>query len=260
MSDIIVSQRTKYEVICPECGQKTKLSKKMEYGYCNICTSKISLKDAENRNISIGLISSLSGKEIDDILIDDKNLDMDKAEVASERGSNIASLFLGTHYFMKDDYKKAKVYFGRSAAQGVPDGKLATFINEIGLSTQDLDTFSEEYVQEMLKQAKAIDQSKLKYLSKNTIRVFNNSIEAVEEVVKERDISRNRKSYTSYSGSYSGGYSGSYVADQPLSNSELRELNDKITSGLWNPTAIDNSNLTDSQKEQLKTYNMIYGD
>ena len=73
---------------------------------------------------------------------------------------------------------------------------------------------------------------------------------------------RNRQSYSGgYSSGYSGGYSSSYGSDRSLSDSELRDLNQSITHGLWNPSAIDSrTDLTDSQKEQLKSYNRIHGD
>lgn len=46
-----------------------------------------------------------------------------------------------------------------------------------------------------------------------------------------------------------------------LTEDELRNYNDNVLGGDWNPGAIDRDpNLTDSQKEQLKDYNRIWGD
>ena len=46
-----------------------------------------------------------------------------------------------------------------------------------------------------------------------------------------------------------------------LTTEEMREYNQKKCLDLWNPHVIDNDpDLTDSQKEQMKNYNRIWGD
>ena len=49
--------------------------------------------------------------------------------------------------------------------------------------------------------------------------------------------------------------------DEKLSEDQLREYNRTICNDFWNPGAIDsNPNLTESQKQQLKDYNRVWGD
>lgn len=46
-----------------------------------------------------------------------------------------------------------------------------------------------------------------------------------------------------------------------LTREQMKEYNRDKLHDFWNPTAIDNDpNLTESQKEQLKDYNRIWGD
>lgn len=93
---------------------------------------------------------------------------------------------------------------------------------------------------------------------------LQDGISRAERVLQKKEAEeaerRQYNSISSYSDSYYGGYYGSYDADRSLSASELLELNHQITGGLWNPSAIDHSDLSDSQKKQLKDYNRIYGD
>ena len=49
--------------------------------------------------------------------------------------------------------------------------------------------------------------------------------------------------------------------DVYLTDEELRDYNNNILGGNYNPQAIDaDPNLTESQKEQIKNYNRIWGD
>lgn len=52
-----------------------------------------------------------------------------------------------------------------------------------------------------------------------------------------------------------------YPYDEPLTEEQMREYSHRNCLDLWNPSVIDNDpNLTDSQKQQLKDYNRIWGD
>ncbi len=46
-----------------------------------------------------------------------------------------------------------------------------------------------------------------------------------------------------------------------LTREQMQEYNRNNLHGLWNPSAIDNDpNLTETQKEQMKDYNRVWGD
>lgn len=246
------------EVVCPECGEKIKLSKKMEYGYCKTCTSKLKFADAENRNLSIELLKSLSGAEIDKILNDNKYFNVEKAEIASDNGSIRGSIYMGDYYLVKmeEKYTDAKKYFERATLNGILDGEYGSKFCDIGIEVKNFTDNSEKRIKKLISELRKTDKSKLKYISDDCLDYISRAMAALEDVIKEHEERNRKREYSSYS--YS---SSSYVADRRLSDSEMREYHNNKCLGLWNPSAIDNDpSLTASQKQQLKDYNRIWGD
>lgn len=71
-------------------------------------------------------------------------------------------------------------------------------------------------------------------------------------------------SYSGYSGSYSGSYGGSYTSSTPMSRADMQQYIDDKCHGMFSYGGIEtienDSSLTASQKEDLKTHLMIWGD
>lgn len=206
---------------------------------------------------------------------------------AAEGGCSDAALWVALEFAQaliveKNDISKAKV--ASSAKQIQEFTQLANGCGQKDLCTA-LDVWSYVYTKqnglvsyastrEKLDELKGMKKrvSPLSSCKNEIVRIFaeeanselQNGISSAEKNIAKKEAEeaerRRRSSSSSYSGGYSGGYSGSYAADQPLSPSELYNLNNKITGGLWNETAIEHSDLSDSQKQQLKDYNRIYGD
>ena len=247
-------------VVCPECGERIKLYSNAEYSYCPICTSRIRVTDAKKGNLSKALIEALSGSELDTIISTVSDIDIDRLEIASRKGSVIALIKAGSYYLQKNNYSEAKKYFDITASHNIPDGKYGSMVCSLYTDT-NVDT------QQVLNEITRFDVSSFKYLSKDTINRLRNFIDVKQKTWElQKSKTRHIESETSYyssnsSNSYSGNSSSSYTASRPLSRSDLERLNSEICHNLWNPYAIDsNPDLTEEQKQQLKDYNRIWGD
>ena len=253
------------DVTCTECGAGVRVSNRMAYAFCPVCTSKISFKDAQIGLLSEDLIASISGAEFDRLVKSTEvtqKMNLNDLELAASRGSVLAAITIASHYLKEKDYMTAKKYFELPAVKNIPDavyGALACSLE----GDCDSDT--------VLEQIENINRKKFRYLSKEVKQQLDEIVveeenkrtiakALAEAIVSIADnIAENKKEKSEYVGGYSS-YSGSYHQDSTLSRSELAALNRSICHDLWNPYAIDNSDLSDSQKQQLKDYNRIYGD
>lgn len=207
MSDIIVSQRTKYEVICPECGAKIKLNCNIDYSYCPVCTSRIQVNDAKRGNLSKDLIEALSGSELDAIIRDANEIDIDKLEIASRNGSVVATIKAGSYYLSKSDYTNAKTYFDIANSKGIPDGRYGSMVCNLKIGDSDDN-------EKIMNSIKRFNMSSLKYFTKEDLNILKDIIDdeqytlELAESIKNLILATTPKSSPepTYSGHTYGGY------------------------------------------------------
>ena len=156
--------------VCPLCGSKIDVSTITELTYCPFCKRRILVSDVERGNLSIELISSLSGSELDEIIKNMSFIELDKLELASRMGSVKASIEAGSYYLKINEYKKAKMHFDLAANRDIPDGKYASMVCSLE-TDENLDSLK------VLYDIKQFNDLFLYYLSQETINKLKSIID-----------------------------------------------------------------------------------
>lgn len=202
-----MSNNTVIKAFCPVCGEIIELKCNAEYAYCPICTSKFSVIDAKNKNLSKGLIEALSGSELDFIIKDATEIDIDKLKLASQKGSVAATIKAGSYYLSKSDYTNAKTFFDIADSKGIPDGRYGSMV----CSLKTGDSSNNETIMNGIKR---FNMSSLKYFTKEELNILKdiiydeqNTLELAESI-KNLILATTPKSSPepTYSGYTYGGY------------------------------------------------------
>ena len=110
------------DVICTACAGKISLHENMKYGYCTLCGSRISLADAKAVKIDQAALKQLSGDDLYRLAIE-ADSEPKLMQMAAEKGSGEANLFIGTYHIGEEEYSTALSYMKKAAEAGIPNGK-----------------------------------------------------------------------------------------------------------------------------------------
>lgn len=110
------------DVICTACAGKISLHENMKFGYCTLCGSRILLADAKAGKIDQSALKQLSGDDLYRLALE-AGSEPKLMQLAAEKGSGEANLFIGTYHIGEEEYSTALPYLKKAAEAGIPNGK-----------------------------------------------------------------------------------------------------------------------------------------
>lgn len=109
------------DVLCPACAGKIRLHSGMKTAYCTLCGDCISLDDAINGKISEEALATYTADQLYEMARETDN-NPELLQVAAEKGSSDANLFIGVGLVSEGETGKALPYLKVASDAKSPNG------------------------------------------------------------------------------------------------------------------------------------------
>ena len=222
------------DVVCPACGSDIKLYQKHEFGYCDVCASKVPYSAAKKCELSQELIDHLSGDDYYALMKKLKKASsVDVMKLAAQKGSVIAAIDAGNFYINKEEFEQGRECYALAAAAGNADGQIGAFFCE-SVPYMRCDGSDPEKISQLIYKMKWIDWDKVTIYTKEALEQYCADLEegrrqAEQRIIEREEARRRIEEASSYSSSSDDDF------DRRWSDIEDMRLAKQITANSHDP-------------------------